>query len=47
MVLTNQVLWSVAMKKPGTLDDLIEDGMLAPWQVDEFGRELLAVVRDG
>jgi ribonuclease D len=46
IVLTNQALWSVAMKKPRTVDDLIAAGILAPWQVDEFGRELLAVVRD-
>jgi ribonuclease D len=47
IVLTNQSLWAVAMSDPKTLEDLARDDVLAPWQVDEFGRELLAVVRDG
>lgn len=46
IVLTNQALWSVATNNPRTLGDLASDGVLAPWQVDEFGRDLLAVVEN-
>lgn len=45
MVLTNQVLWAVAERNPRNRADLTGDGVLARWQVDEFGSELLAVVR--
>jgi ribonuclease D len=45
IVLTNQSLWAVAYKNPRNRADLSHDGVLAPWQVDEFGDELLAVVK--
>lgn len=45
MVLTNQDLWAVACRNPGCLADLTTDGLLARWQVEEFGDDLLAVVR--
>jgi ribonuclease D len=46
IVLTNQALWAVAYKNPHIRADLSHDGVLAPWQVDEFGDELLAVVKN-
>jgi ribonuclease D len=45
MVLTNQTLWAVAHRTPHTRAELIADGLLARWQVDEFGDDLLAVLR--
>ena len=45
IVLTNQALWSVAMNNPSTPADLASDGLLAPWQVEEFGSDLLAVIK--
>ena len=45
MVLTNQILWAVAESNPGNRTELTRNGMLARWQVDEFGSDLLAVVR--
>jgi ribonuclease D len=45
IVLTNQTLWTVAHRYPRTCADLTRAGLLAPWQVDEYGDDLLAVVR--
>jgi ribonuclease D len=45
IILTNQTLWAVAHRNPRRLKDLTRDELLAPWQVDEFGGDLLAVVQ--
>jgi ribonuclease D len=45
IVLTNQTLWEVAHRNPRRTADLARDGLLARWQVDEFGQELLSVVQ--
>jgi ribonuclease D len=45
LVLTNQTLWAVAHRNPRCHADLVGDGLLARWQVDEFGDDLLKVVR--
>jgi ribonuclease D len=45
IVLSNQDLWAVAHRNPRSPADLSGDGLLARWQVDEFGDDLLAVVR--
>jgi len=45
IVLNNQLLWSVAHLNPRQQADLAREGLLATWQIDEFGDELLAVVR--
>lgn len=47
IVLTNQTLWAIAHRNPGSHADLIRDGLLAPWQADEFGEALLAVLKVG
>jgi ribonuclease D len=47
LVLTNQTLWAVAHRNPRCQADLVGDGLLARWQVDEFGDDLLKVVRRG
>lgn len=44
IVLNNQALWSIALLNPHSRQDLSSDGLLARWQVDEYGDELLAVV---
>jgi ribonuclease D len=46
IVLTNQDLWAVAFRNPRGHADLARDGMLAPWQLNEFGNDLLAVIRN-
>lgn len=45
IVLSNQLLWAIAQRNPRTTQDLSGDGLLARWQVEEFGDQLLAVVR--
>lgn len=45
IILNNQLLWSVAHRNPRQPADLAREGLLAAWQIDEFGDELLAVVR--
>jgi ribonuclease D len=45
IVLTNQTLWAVAQRRPRTRAELAGAELLAPWQVDEFGEELLAVLK--
>jgi len=44
IVLNNQALWSIAILNPRSRQELTGDGLLARWQVDEYGDELLAVV---
>jgi ribonuclease D len=46
IVLTNQTLWAVAHRNPRNRADLTRDNLLAHWQADEFGQDLLAVVRN-
>jgi len=45
IVLTNQTLWAVAYRRPRSRAELSGDGLMAPWQVDEFGEEVLAVLK--
>ncbi len=45
IVLPNQLLWAVAQRNPRRKQDLSGAGLLARWQVDEFGEELLAIVQ--
>ncbi|NIV30352.1 MAG: hypothetical protein GWN58_12915 [Anaerolineae bacterium] len=45
IVLTNNTLWAVACQNPTCRADLAENGLLARWQVNEFGDDLLAVIR--
>ena len=45
IVLTNSTLWAVACRNPTCRADLSDGDMLAPWQVNEFGNDLLAVMR--
>jgi ribonuclease D len=45
IILSNHLLWAVAHRNPRQMADLGGDGLLAAWQVEEFGSELLAVVR--
>jgi ribonuclease D len=47
IVFTNHALWSVACSNPRSRADLARNGALAPWQIEEFGDDLLKVVRDG
>ncbi|MGD9405551.1 MAG: HRDC domain-containing protein [Anaerolineae bacterium] len=45
IILTNSTLWAVACRNPTSRADLSDGDMLAPWQVNEFGHDLLAVMR--
>jgi ribonuclease D len=45
IVLTNQTLWAIAQRRPRSRTELAGAGLLAPWQVDEFGEEVLAVLK--
>jgi ribonuclease D len=45
IILTNQILWAIAHKNPRTRADLDGGDLLARWQVDEFGDEVLTVIR--
>ena len=45
IVLTNSTLWAVACRNPRRRDDLSGDDLLAPWQIHDFGDDLLAVIR--
>jgi ribonuclease D len=45
IVLTNEILWAVAHRNPRSCADLSRDGLLARWQLDEFGDDLLTVVK--
>lgn len=45
LVLTNRTLWAVACRNPTRQSDLSSDGLLAPWQVDAFGTDVLEVVQ--
>lgn len=46
IVLTNQVLWDVAYHKPRCRAELADIDSLANWQVEEFGDELIRVLRE-
>ena len=45
IVLTNLTLWAIAQRRPRSPAELAAGGLLAPWQVDEFGEEVLAVLK--
>jgi ribonuclease D len=45
IVLTNNTLWAIACRNPTRLAELSEDDVLARWQVNEFGDDLLTVIR--
>ena len=45
IILTNQMLWAVAQRNPRSRDELSGEGLLASWEVEEFGDQVLAVVR--
>jgi len=45
IILTNQILWAIAHKNPRSRADLDGGDLLARWQVDEFGDDVLAVIR--
>jgi ribonuclease D len=45
IVLTNHTLWAIAYQNPRGPSELSRGGLLAPWQVAEFGDDLLAVLR--
>jgi ribonuclease D len=45
IVLTNQTLWAIAQRRPRSRAELAGGGLLAPWQVNEFGEEVLAVLK--
>lgn len=46
VILTNRTLWAVACRNPRCHGDLKDVGLLARWQVDEFGADLLGVVQN-
>jgi ribonuclease D len=46
IILTNQTLWAVAERNPRKKSDLTRGSLLARWQVEEFGKDLLAVVNN-
>lgn len=45
IVLTNETLWAVACRNPGSRADLAGVENLARWQVDEYGEDLLSVIK--
>ncbi len=45
IILNNQLLWAIANLNPRQPAELARDGLLAAWQIDEFGDDLMAVVR--
>jgi ribonuclease D len=45
IVLTNSTLWAVACQNPTSRAELAGEDLLAPWQVNEFGDDLLAVIQ--
>lgn len=45
IVLANHLLWAIAQRNPRSKQDLSGDGLLARWQVEEFGDDLLAIMR--
>jgi ribonuclease D len=45
IVLTNQILWAVAHRNPRCRADLIRDDLLVDWQANEFGDQVLAIVK--
>lgn len=45
IILTNHTLWAIAQRNPRSRADLASDELLAPWELDEFGDQVLSVVR--
>jgi ribonuclease D len=45
IVMTNQILWAVACRNPRSQADLAREDLLASWQVNEYGNDLLRVVK--
>ena len=45
IVLTNNTLWAVACQNATSRAELLADDILARWQVNEFGNDLLEVMR--
>jgi ribonuclease D len=45
IVLTNNTLWAVACQNPTSRAELSDNDILARWQVNEFGKDLLEVMR--
>ena len=43
VVLTNDVLMSIARAAPDSLDELSELGVLGPWKLEEYGEDLVRV----
>jgi ribonuclease D len=44
IVMTNHTLWAVAHRNPCQPKDLSQNGLLAPWQVEDFGTDILAIL---
>ena len=44
IILTNQTLWAIAHRNPRCRADLAANDLLAPWQIDEFGEQILQVL---
>ncbi len=44
IILPNHTLWLVAERNPRSRADLTRNGLLARWQAEEFGDELLAIL---
>jgi ribonuclease D len=45
IVLTNQLLWDVAQRNPQNRGELAGDGLLARWQIDDYGDAILRVLK--
>lgn len=46
IVLNNHTLWALAQRNPTALSHLTEDDLLAPWEIKEFGKAVLAVLEN-
>jgi ribonuclease D len=44
IVMTNHTLWAVAHRNPRRRADLAKNGLLAPWQVEDFATDILTVL---
>jgi ribonuclease D len=44
IVMTNHTLWAIAHRNPRRRGDLSGNGLLAPWQVEDFGTDILKVL---
>jgi ribonuclease D len=45
LILANRILWKVAFRNPQGPEDLVQDGLLARWQAEDFGPEVLEIIR--